>query len=125
MDDTTFEINTIKAFHDPALDLGIAVLDGMEFIEKVILMTFRDRKVTKYALQAEKDAVTQIKIRLLETMDAARDELRQVCDELDAEQRAFTGKFVLPPKIFDLCLFMISLLQVSRPYCPVYSVTHL
>lgn len=123
---SNLEDSTISAFRIPALGLGNALLVSMKVVEKVILETFHNTSMTQRSLQAEKAAVTAAKEQLLRVRERARSELRKISDGLDMEQRMSNGDVGFPPEFFNLCLFMISLLQVglALPFL-IHPLTHL
>lgn len=103
------ETNIICAFHAPAVELGYAILDSMSTIEKIILACFEHLH-----LETEAEDLVSTKHRPISAaLITAREELRTLCDDWDMEQRISDEKVSFPEKIFDLCSFMISLLQVS------------
>lgn len=113
---STPEGEVILAFYDPALNLGNAILVSMKVVETVVLEIFQHSAIQRPAFHSEKEAISSAKMQLLRTEYTARDDLRKICDELDMKQRTSNGEIRFPPKIFDFCLFMISLLQASRKH---------
>ncbi|KAF8652680.1 hypothetical protein AX16_004186 [Volvariella volvacea WC 439] len=106
---TALEAEAIRAFHNPAFQLGHAILDSMRIVQKIVLSCFV-HTLFPQTLQSEKAALDTTKQRLTAALTAVRLELKRFCDDLDADQPSPT----LPRNIFDLCLFMISLLQMAR-----------
>lgn len=119
------EDDTISAFRTPALELGNSLLVSMKAAEKVILETFQNTSLTRRSLLAEKTAVIAAKELLLRAREKARNELRKISDGLDMEQRTSNGDVGFPPEFFNLCLFMISLLQVRLGFLFSFLSTHL
>jgi hypothetical protein len=113
---SSLEDCTISAFRTPALELGNALLVSMKASEKVILETFQNTSLTQRSLQAEKTEVTAAKELLLRAREKAQNELRKISDGLDMEQRTSNGDVGFPPEFFNLCLFMISLLQARLEF---------
>lgn len=109
--ESNLEDATIQAFRVPALELGNAILTSMKAVERVIGATFDDTR-TRRSLREEKDAVVDAQEQLLCARQTARKELREISNGLDMEQRTSDGEVRFPPEFFNLCLFMISLLQV-------------
>ena len=107
----------MQAFQNPTLDLANAILDSMKVAEKVILETFQNPSLTHRSLLNEKDAVTNAKEQLLRARQTARDELQKISDCLDMDQRKSNGEVGFSPDFLNLCLFMISLLQVGHESC--------
>lgn len=110
---SNLEDSTASAFRTPALDLGDALLVSMKTVEGVILETFQNTSLIWRSLQTERTAVTAAREQLLHAREKARNELRKISDGLDMEQRTSNGEVKFPPEFFNLCLFMISLLQVK------------
>jgi hypothetical protein len=106
------EAIVIRAFHAPALELGYAILDSMSAVEKIVLACF-ERSIPTWCLEAETENLVSAKDRLSAALIAAREELRTICNDWDMEQQVSDEQVSFPEKIFDLCSFMISLLQVS------------
>lgn len=100
----------VDAFRSPAQELGQAILDSLKAIEDIILVCYKRTAIP--SLQSNKQALATAKVRLSTNLTTSRDELRRICDDLDMQQRVFDGQIGFPQKISDLCLFMISLLQV-------------
>lgn len=109
------EETMIRAFQIPALGLANAILGSMEATEKVILETFRNPSLTRRSLRNEKDAVADAKERLLDARRTARNELRKMSD-INIKQRKSNGEVGFPSEFMNLCLFMISLLQVGHGF---------
>jgi hypothetical protein len=86
----------------------------MEAAQKVLLETFQNPSLTRRSLLNEKNAVTASKEQLLSARRTARNELGKMSDGLDMEQRKSNGDVGFPPEFMNLCLFMISLLQVRH-----------
>lgn len=109
---TPLEANVIDAFRDPAFELGHAILEAMRAVEKAILGCFV-HEIFPRPLHSEKAALLAAKVRLATALAAVRIELKKVCSEMDLSSP--DGLIEFPRNIFDLCLFMISLLQVGDP----------
>ncbi|KAL0947218.1 hypothetical protein HGRIS_013335 [Hohenbuehelia grisea] len=107
-DDSVFEF-----FKDPAMQLGNAVLASMKAVEAVVSRSF-DHSLVSRPLDAERAALEDCIARLHKASVAAREELRSFCDDLDMRQRAADGAVGFPQEVFEICLFMISLLQMAH-----------
>jgi hypothetical protein len=118
------EQSAIRAFQNPAIDLANAILDSMKASENIILETFQNPSMTRRSLSNEKDAVTAAKGELLRARRKTRNELRKISDGLDMEQRKSNGEVDFPSEFMNLCLFMISLLQVGHFWMYAASADH-
>ncbi|TFK72565.1 hypothetical protein BDN72DRAFT_836131 [Pluteus cervinus] len=107
---TALEATAVQTFHDPAFELGHAILDSMRAVEKVVLGCFV-HTIFPRSVESEKAALFAAKRRLAAALSTVRLELKKFCDEWDT---AADSPVDVPRNIFDLCLFMISLLQMAR-----------
>lgn len=103
--------STVDAFQAPALELGHAILTSMEATRKVILEVYHHTKWSKSSLLAEKDAVHIAKEKLLSARNKARSDLRQISNDY-MHYRAPSNAAESSPAFLNMCLFIISLLQV-------------
>lgn len=113
--DSPLETHTFQSFDNSAVALGNAIIESLSVIEKIVLACF-ERVYPPSPLQAEKAALLSAQNRLEDTLEKTRNELMNFCDELDRQHRTLGGDSAFPQKIFDLCLFVISLVQVSALY---------
>ncbi|RDB24188.1 Uncharacterized protein C26F1.08c [Hypsizygus marmoreus] len=112
---TGHETDVIKAFYHPALELGCALLDSIKAMEQIIIACF-DRSLPPARTRLQKQDLLAAKTRLTAAWIAAREELRTACDNWEAQQRSADQeeRIETPSKIFELCSFMISLLQMAH-----------
>lgn len=110
--ESNLDEQTIRAIQLPALELGHAILSSMTAAREVIIETYQNPTLTRRSLRSEKESVSNAIKELLNARAMARIELRKISDGLDMEQRTSDGHVGFPPEFFNLCLFMISLLQV-------------
>jgi hypothetical protein len=96
----------------------------MKASENAILETFQNPSLTRRSLSYEKDAITTAKGELLRARRKTRYELRKISDGLDMEQRKSNGEIDFPSEFMNLCLFMISLLQVGHFWMHTASADH-
>lgn len=94
------------------MSLGNIILESMDLIKLVVLSCF-EHIYPSPSLESEKVAVFTAQTRLTISSECTRNELSKFCDELDIQQRTSNGNIRFPQDTFDVCLFMISLLQVS------------
>ncbi|KAG5645848.1 hypothetical protein DXG03_005190 [Asterophora parasitica] len=113
-DSTSPAVNeVIKSFYDPALELGCAILDSMSTIEKTILSCF-NQSLSQEGARIHQESMFAAKGRLSSALSAARAELKIVCDTMDFGLETLGGGMDIPLKVFDMCSFMISLLQMAQ-----------
>ncbi|KAG5221512.1 Class myosin [Salix suchowensis] len=101
-----------NAFRVPAYELGHAVLTSMRVVERTVLTCYELNIMPRQRDEA-KGNLDEALNSLYKAAVVARDVLKSFTDGLDMQQRAEDGAIGFPQKSFDLCLFMISLLQVS------------
>ncbi|KAI0928180.1 hypothetical protein AcW2_004274 [Taiwanofungus camphoratus] len=120
-DPTFFELvpqtKFVPALKAPAHTLGHAVLAAMKAVEHLILVTFHQgtfAKTSQSLSASEKEAVRVAEETLISARDDAREQLGQVFDEMDLEQRAAGTQVHLPKDLLDSSLAMIALLQMTQ-----------
>lgn len=105
--------SAISAFKNSATGLGNAILLSISATQQVVTETFKRTSSARISLAPEKYAVSTAQELLLSAQRAAREQLRKSSDSLDLDQRSSEGRCGFPPEFFNLCLFIVSLLQVS------------
>ncbi|KAJ4483288.1 hypothetical protein J3R30DRAFT_3447405 [Lentinula aciculospora] len=108
-----FEKIFMGSFHQPATDLGHAILDSISLIRSVVLKCY-DVSSTPFE-KLDASTISRTRNQLIDSVHRARNELEKFCDDLDKEQRMSEEESSnLPPRAFNLCLYMISLLQMAE-----------
>ncbi|KAL1705659.1 hypothetical protein EV121DRAFT_279390 [Schizophyllum commune] len=108
------EVDILQSFRDPALELGGALLESLEAVKRVIGLCY-DHALKPVTLDQEKIQLHNCNERLNVAIVAARNKLKDICDELGIQRTAtLDGHFGLSQEVYDLCLFMISLLQMAH-----------
>ncbi|KAF9489836.1 hypothetical protein BDN71DRAFT_1455486 [Pleurotus eryngii] len=102
-----------NAFRVPAYELGHAVLTSMRVVERTVLTCYELNIMPRQRDEA-KGNLDEALNSLYKAAVVARDVLKSFTDGLDMQQRAEDGAIGFPQKSFDLCLFMISLLQMAH-----------
>lgn len=106
-----FEGTVIGFFRQPATDLGHAILDSISLVRSVVLKCY---DAPAPVAMLDDSTINRAKDQLTESVQRARAALEKFCDDLDKERRISSDESSdLPPRAFNLCLFMISLLQVD------------
>lgn len=101
------------AFANSARNLGAAVLMSMKATENVVRKSFGNSSLRhRICLQHEQEAILDARKILMETTKVAQATLQTITNDVDLEQRTSGGEVGFPPHMFDMCLFMITLLQV-------------
>ena len=99
------------SFVSHARKLADSIVESIQSIETVVQACYQ--QVFSSSLHVEKNSLSASQSRLLEAVEKTRCGLRILCEELDMQHHT-NGKIGFPPKVFDACLFTVSLLQV-RP----------
>lgn len=96
---------------EPGMSLGRAILRAIETIEHLIIVAFRQSisSSARVTQVVDKMTIQQVADALVAARDTARENLKQMFDDLDSQQQE-SGEF--PDELFDHCLAMIALLQV-------------
>ncbi|KDQ59407.1 hypothetical protein JAAARDRAFT_32964 [Jaapia argillacea MUCL 33604] len=106
---------TLSAFQGPVLDLGHALLLSMNAVERVVLIAFDGPGTHKSSIGAEAKGLQIAGQELLIACNSARLQLQKISDEFDIEQRTSSDADHTPQgEFFDLCLFMISMIQMAH-----------
>jgi hypothetical protein len=104
---------TIDAFRAPAQDLGQAILDAMNITERAVRAAYQHSSLLWHPEPMDAGLVQTAIQKLEHAQTVATLQLRTIADAIDVEQRTSTNKEVtLSRDLFDMCLFMASLLQV-------------
>ncbi|TFK55317.1 hypothetical protein OE88DRAFT_1780799 [Heliocybe sulcata] len=115
--------HSLDAFKDPILDLGHALLMSMKAVEHLILLGFGHPETADPSGLLQHMSVAAAAQQLLEKRDALRNQLQAISDEVDLEQRTAEHRTPLSRDFFDLCLFVISLLQMAHEMRNALQVT--
>ncbi|KII88794.1 hypothetical protein PLICRDRAFT_42030 [Plicaturopsis crispa FD-325 SS-3] len=113
----------VSEFHPPAVELGGAILASLKAVERIVDACFQ-KAVIRRSIQVERQDMEAAKDQLVRAGNDAREALRRISDDLDLQQRAIDGEVAFPPEIFDLCLFMVSLLQMAHEVRHALHVAH-
>ncbi|KAJ3915272.1 hypothetical protein F5877DRAFT_81995 [Lentinula edodes] len=117
-----FEGTVIGFFRQPATDLGHAILDSISLVRSVVLKCY---DAPAPVAMLDDSTINLAKDQLTESVQRARAELEKFCDDLDKERRISSDESSdLPPRAFNLCLFMISLLQMAEEAERALNVAH-
>ncbi|KAJ8515521.1 hypothetical protein ONZ45_g7066 [Pleurotus djamor] len=109
------EADIIQAFRGPASELGDAILVAIKACEHSVSACFESTRFTSSrSLVNEKSQLQEASNRLQKAILTARGELKDFTDDLDLQQRSSDGELGFTQKTFNLCLFMISLLQMAH-----------
>lgn len=104
----------IHSFRDPAVELGEAILESVDVVKRIISLCYNHALKT-VKLDKEKTELEDASMHLSVAIVAARNKLRDICDGLDVQHAGtLDGHFGLPQEVFDLCLLVISLLQMAN-----------
>lgn len=109
------------AFKEPAQDLGNALVTAMDVVEQSVLLAYQHSSLIKPVQVYEKSAIEVARRDLNHAQDTMRKRLRAITDDIDVQQRmSCESEVALTRELFDLCLLMVSLLQVctSLPLTP-------
>jgi predicted nucleic-acid-binding protein len=112
------ENQIVKIFQPLAIELGEALVLSMSAVENIIFLAFQ-KSATRQDLTSDLLTLVKANDRLVEARDAAREALQRFSDESDMEQRQAIDQrdldsALFSPETFDLCLFIISLIQVCH-----------
>ncbi|KAJ3748883.1 hypothetical protein DFH05DRAFT_612900 [Lentinula detonsa] len=103
----------ISSFNQPATEMGHAILHSISLIRFVVLKCY-DVSTTPCG-KLDASTIAQARDHLIESVHNARTELAQFCNDFDKEQRmSDQSNSDLPARTFNLCLYMISLLQMAE-----------
>ncbi|GLB35274.1 putative fusaric acid resistance protein-like [Lyophyllum shimeji] len=106
--------DAIEAFYTPALELGCAILDSISAIEKIVFACF-EQSVSPVCARSHEHNLFMARNRLSAALVTARAELRTVSDSEEFELLLSSeGNVDLPRRVFEMCSFMITLLQVAQ-----------
>ena len=94
---------------EPGASLGQAILHALEVVESLIRVAFGHRRHSGMSTPIEKASIQEATDALIAARDATREGLKQIFDELDAQQQE-TGEY--PEEMYDRSLAIIALLQV-------------
>ncbi|KAF8892705.1 hypothetical protein BD779DRAFT_1436676 [Infundibulicybe gibba] len=105
------DVEIMRKFQEPGEELGQAIIDSISILEQLVSTSF-DNHFRPLPLEAELRSLAKARTRLTTALDQARVELNKICDDL---LRSPTHEDIqFPQKVFNLCLFMISLLQMAQ-----------
>ena len=91
-------------------ELADSIVESIKVIQTVVLACYR--QVFYSSLHAEKGSLFTSQNRLVAALESTRHELKTFCEELNTTQHHVNGQLGFPQKVFDSCLFTVSLLQV-------------
>ncbi|THH09172.1 hypothetical protein EW146_g8766 [Bondarzewia mesenterica] len=109
----TYDENTLSVFQAPAVDLGHAILASIKAVENCVLACYKNPLKNGGPRPSTKLAIADARAQLTASRDAAREDLKEIFDKFDMDQRASleSARLQLSRELADCCLFMISLLQ--------------
>jgi hypothetical protein len=103
----------VAAFAEPAQDLGNAVLHAMKITEDVVNSAYQHSSMLRKPALYDVKLIEAAMQKLEHAQTVAKLQLRTISDAIDVEQRTSDNNAVdLPRDLFDVCLFVASLLQV-------------
>lgn len=106
--------NTVIAFKSSANELGGAIMDAMLVVQEAVLTGYEHSSLIRRRTAPAIQSVEAAQQRLHEARRSVKERLRVTADAIDLHQRAAEGDGLeLSKDLFDVCLFMVSLLQVS------------
>ena len=101
---------TLKTSAD---ELGGAILDAMETVQDVVLAGYKHSSLIRSRAAYDQASVEKMQQRLEHCHLAVQGRLRATADAVDLNQRIVgSSKIELSRDLFDVCLFMVSLLHV-------------
>jgi hypothetical protein len=103
----------LSAFREPAKALGNAIAVAMKTVEDAVLAGYQNSSLIRPATAYEASRVESVGHDLEKAQQALQHQLAIISDRIDLDQRMVEHSPVdLSRELFDMCLFMVSLLQV-------------
>ncbi|KAJ3777872.1 hypothetical protein FB446DRAFT_77222 [Lentinula raphanica] len=111
-------VDTItSSFYQPTTDMGHAILDSISLIRAVVIKCYDVSPSTPQCIKLDPFTISQTKDHLTESVHNVRAALAKFCDDLDLKEQRISAEsrsVGLPANAFNLCLYMISLLQMAE-----------
>lgn len=107
------ESDTMAALKNSADELGGAILDAMKTVQEVVLAGYKHSSLIQSRTAYDQASVENMQQRLEHCHHAVQGRLCAMADAVYLNQRIVDdSKIELSRDLFDVCLFMVSLLQV-------------